>query len=137
MPKSVGRCYSLCAVVALAAVLPACSSPTGPSSISGSWDSCSGAQGATVPCFDLVLTDSDGTLTGGAETASNLYTLTGTYRRPHVSFTLVPTGGALADTIRFDGTASSGKLVLRAGGPDPETFTFVRGEVVFPGVTAN
>jgi hypothetical protein len=129
MPRSVRRGVALLAVAGLVTAYAGCSSPTGPGSVSGAWNDCGGTSG---DCTGLSLTESGSTLSGGAQTATALYTVTGSYDRPHVSLVFVPENGAGA-TIRYDGTASGGTLTLRTEGSNPQTLVFQRGGVEFPG----
>ncbi len=127
MPRSVRRGCTLLAAAGLIAAYTGCSSPTGPSLVSGDWNDCQSTSGT---CTDLSLTESGNTLSGNAQTSTALYTVTGTYDRPHVSLVVVPGNGGA--TIRYDGTASGGALTLRTDGSNPQTLVFQRGGVVFP-----
>jgi hypothetical protein len=128
MPRSVRRGFTLLAAAGLVTAYAGCSSPTGPESVSGAWNADCGA--AQSGCIGLSLTESGSTLSGGAQTATALYTVTGTYDRPHVSLIFVPGNGGA--TIRYDGTASGGTLTLRTEGSNPQTLVFQRGGVAFP-----
>jgi hypothetical protein len=130
MPRSVRRGFTLLAAAGLVTGYAGCSSPTGPSSVSGPWNA--GCQGASAGCTVLSLNESGSALSGSAETSATLYTVTGTYDRPRVSLVFVPANGAAGATIRYDGTASSVALVLHTEGSDPQALVFERGGVVFP-----
>ena len=128
MPRSVRRGVTLLAAAGLVTAYAGCSSPTGPSSVSGDWNA--DCQGPSGECTGLTLSESGSTLSGDAQTYTARYTVTGTYDRPHVSLVFVAGNGGA--TIRYDGTASGGALTLRTEGSNPQTLVFQRGGVAFP-----
>jgi hypothetical protein len=131
MPRSVRRSVSLLAAAGLVTAYAGCSSPTEPRSVAGAWNA--DCQTTSAGCTALSLTESGSTLSGSARTLDMLYTVTGTYDRPHVSLVLVPANGAPGATITYTGNASGGTLTLRTEGSNPQTLVFKRGGVAFPG----
>lgn len=134
MPNSVRRSFSLLLAAATTAAYAGCSSVTAPGTISGEWNAGCGL--SSSECIGLSLNESGSALSGSAQTLATVYTVTGTYDRPHVTLVFVLAAGVGApgaDTIRYDGTASGGTMTLRTEGPNPETVVYQRGGVLFLG----
>ena len=134
MPNSVRRSFSLVLAAAFAAAFAGCSNLTGPGTVSGAWNAGCGA--GSSECIGLTLNESGSALSGSAQTLTMVYTVTGTYDRPHVTLVLVLAAGVAATsatTIRYDGTASGATMTLRSERSNPETVIYQRGAVAFPG----